>query len=771
MVAFFSDYPSNLVFSVLLSLAVIIVLWHYLSETREKASPPTLARAVAAYVVNGFRNLPEFSDLQISHSFPIYTLSSQEITAYDVKLVDGSGSDNGYILVNLDRDDSPVLEFATEGLSLREQLKEKVGHDDFRAVWLTPTYTVALDSEGKILASIGDYNVDKETYERIKDQEMSDMEYLSLIWAEMLKDRSNFKKTIREEWEDLPGGGKKTSDLVKEDHPLTNFTAYYAEGYERSPLLHQIDPNTGENNTDNYSGCGPTAWAIFIAWHDLLWTPELLRGSQNENETAWGPVGSPNREEANECYIDRITMELADDDYLDVYGVFWNDTGYTSYGDMEKGFGFIKNELGHNYSSKKIWESHGTSVRMTLKYIRDHERPVVINTPGHYCVAEGFLRNWNSDNIDKQWLYINTGWGSKKYLKSEHLNRVWYTRHVSPRTQHTYNINSNHGPTFCTTKSQLSPTYQYLDKLWMFFLDADGTVKYMTGADGNIPDMANIKSLNRQAIFTPSVCTDGKYIYLVYVDENKAIHLMLLNLSKTQEGWQELDFPNTRTEVRPAITGGVGDWLTIAFFEPEHGVQKIATNKDILRANAWPSHLNIHYDPSSGLQNYWIPIYGLTYQTIDNLGIVRFRDRTIVCWEPYYHEVAFWIAEHDGAYLGYVDKRPSSNIVSGTSLVVSNNTLFITYRDYNGRIAVDSLVVSPGYTDIWGIHHPANVWVTQRAWLTETCVGDPNICFTEREQGDHPTLILGWLNADSKLVIRDLSIDTDFNPINYEGHP
>ncbi|GAG70182.1 unnamed protein product, partial [marine sediment metagenome] len=39
-------------------LAIIVLLYYYFSEIREKTSAPELARAIAMYTLRKFRNLP-----------------------------------------------------------------------------------------------------------------------------------------------------------------------------------------------------------------------------------------------------------------------------------------------------------------------------------------------------------------------------------------------------------------------------------------------------------------------------------------------------------------------------------------------------------------------------------------------------------------------------------------------------------------------------------------------------------------------------------------
>jgi len=165
----------------------------------------------------------------------------------------------------------------------------------------------------------------------------------------------------------------------------------------------------------------------------------------------------------------------------------------------------------------------------------------------------------------------------------------------------------------------------------MFWCSDDGLINYAFGTNGNMPDVANRVTLDIESMFSPSVCADHRSLYMVYVDSNKKIHLMMYNLYKG-EGWTELPFPDVETDVRPAIIGGIENWLTIAFCNQKDGVQKIASNKDIERPGAWPSELSISLEGGwnpNVFQNYWFPLYGFTWKTDESMCLIRYNNYTI----------------------------------------------------------------------------------------------------------------------------------------------
>jgi len=160
----------SLLISLLVVFLIIIIILYWFFAIKERVSPFIFARAIATYYLNQFKSLPQFANLKISRSYPVYASLEAEITCYDIKLIDEEGNDQGYILVNLDRKESPILEFTSEGLSLTEQLRKKVGKEKFKVLWLSPTYTVALNSDGDIISSIGDYMLDEAIIETFKEK-------------------------------------------------------------------------------------------------------------------------------------------------------------------------------------------------------------------------------------------------------------------------------------------------------------------------------------------------------------------------------------------------------------------------------------------------------------------------------------------------------------------------------------------------------------------------------------------------------------------------
>ena len=779
-----------IVFTALITLMIGIHI-QSCGETRTKTSPFVLGRIIADYHLAQIKTLPEFENLKLNVSSPIHSLYGNKIVAYDVKLIDRYGADRGFILVNLDRSDSPVVFFTSEGPSITEILQRKApDKENLRMVYLSPTYIVALDPENNIVASMGNYYLKKETIEKYKNKKISTMERLSLIRDEMKDYLYQFKEDTEEEWDEVYMllsnimYAKKKDFKLKRDLPYKqDFYIYYAEGHERYPYFDQIEPHTGLNPHDGYSGCAATAWAVFIRWHDLLWTPELLKGSQNTNMFPWGRSDHPNHEDTHTCYNNRLIMELHE-------ALETRDDGNTYDWNVDQGFDYIHSELNHSTSSQTHWKSNSTCVQKAYEYIRNKERPAIIGICGHLCILMGFCNNLNSDDLDRQWLYINTCWMAPAtgYMKAKHLKAMWYTSHIRSTTQHSYNqFRSKKGVSFLTLK--LDASIPLRNNLWAFWLADDGKIHYVRTASQEHP-LEELRIFNPEthvvldvnAKFPPSVCTDDQAVYLVYADTNKKIHLMRYLLTKEELGipeanrWQELPFPDLVTEVQPAITGGIFDWLTITFYNTEYGVQKIASNKDIGRPDAWPQNPFVSGVLPAGIQSTWFLLGGVTdgQKTNYGLGIARFNGSTIVSWVKEDYTVCFWGSESGGwgspyAYKvkNYIEERDTLFLNSAPSLFVFNNTLFLTCAkyswlakkmDYAFRIYVYDLDVTPPSGTESG-----EMEIRENCRLTETCIDDPCIGIF----GTNP--ILGWFKNNNELTLRLISIDTDRDPINYRG--
>lgn len=453
---------------------------------------------------------------------------------------------------------------------------------------------------------------------------------------------------------------------------------------------------------------------------------------------------------------------------LEVYGAPWNETGYTSNGDMEKGFDYIEDHLGNRLFNKEHWRSHQTSVRKARSYIMNEARPALLKTPGHFCVLAGFLPNPNSNSIDRQWLYILTGWSSPStaYLSSQHLEQIWYTRRINPRTMNHFNISMRDGMSMCNMVSQGSSPAP--PPLWMFWLAQNRTIQYMHSGQANpfVPlSPATKATLNVQAKFTPSVTSSGNSIYLVYLDPNNKIHLMQYYWPK--RSWQELPLPNIHSDVQPAIVGGNSDWLAIAFSDQENGVQFVTTNKDVQRPGAWPNSIHITGEVYPGQQCYWFPLGEIHWRADQNISMCRYEGYTVITWDNGSNWWCWKPNAQSSGLLGYtLEPDNVHRQFDCPSFAVVNGELLVTHRDESGRVFIHEV------TFMWPNSRPsmfpgqtARVALSESARLEETCTGKPAL------GAFGSNVMAAWKDPSGKAISYKLSMDTYFHPINYAGMP
>jgi len=735
-------------FFLVIALIVIIVLslliyW----AVKEEMPANQQAQVNSTYHLKQLSSVRGFRDLQTGRSFPYYDLDGKKSGIYETELLDSAGKSSGYLLISVSEDDFPLKEFASQGPSPRARLAKKVGHDNFRQVWLTPTFSIAVNNEGETLAEEGSY---------IRFQKGDESEKITRdeLYQLIVKEQEAFRernKALIKKVRSTQNNVKKSSSGLVTDYPSGNFFEYLAEGAERAPELRQIPANTGANTKNFASGCGATGWAMFIAWHDQLWNPELLRGSQDTNGNDWGPSGNPNTETAWISYTDRLSMLISE--HLGTY----NDEGDGAIDDddIDRGFSFIKNRLGKTYTGKKVVTGHAEAVQGVYDIMVFDKRPVVITTPGHVSVASGFLFNWDDQSsMDNQWLYINTGWGHHKYIQSVYLEKFWYLKDITPTQKHTYSESVQNGPTTVTTRDDSG----LRSRVWTFWRGVDEKIHYIVGSAGALPDVSTKVTMEIEAKYSPALTTDGNRIIMVYVRNDDTIRLMIWDPGK---GWSPLNFPEIKTTVRPAISGWITDWLTVAFSDNEYGVQIISTNTlDIDASDAWPKSL---LAPSYDQGKYWQQLD--FFPTNSPISMVRDGLALYVAWSSMGREDEFYFIR-GGHKSGVANHFMTKELPpGGISMSLINDDIYLVYRGHEGRIVIDHALASRDASSVFE-------FVTDgKAYLREVSGYLPSLTVMERENGAHPMTVVAWSDDSNKLNMRELSIDTEYHPMNYTSHP
>jgi len=784
------------IFAFIFSLIIIIVVAYYYMNREKKEQLPILARSIGTYQINQFKGLDSFRGVTVRSSHPLHDSQGRTSGYFDLKLVKEGGEDSGFMIVNADRTDDPVLFFTLEGPSLREHFQQVIGHSDFKVVWLTPTYSYAVNEEGEILAKLGDYNPDEEILAQLGDGEFNYGRFHDLIWERVQADKRAEADLVKAAWQELPAGGKKSSDLVRNDSPSGNWFEYRVEGHSWAAELRQIPPNRGENDNDFNAGCGPVAWATYLAWHDLVWTPELLRGSQDENGTSYGSILSPNHEEQWECYLDRVIMDFVD--LLETYAK--NEGGWTKDNKMDNGFNYIST-LGYQISGRD--EDSGKTE--TVQKVKDcsvgfytlargyETRPVLVKTPSHFCVSAGFVENLDKRRaVNAHFVYLKTGWSNPKtgYIKSKYLEKYWYFKDIllSSGQRIKYNETSPHSPVLISTRDPRrdgQPDEALQDMLWIFWLEdlppysgQNGIIYHTIGRDGHIPDMGNKQSLNRAAKYQPAVTSSGYDILLAYVD--LADKIKILRWESKSDSWSEIQFPDIVTTVKPTIVMQ-GEWLCVAYNDPEDdSVKIIATRKDLKRPNAWPSQY-----PINEADWYWTLLdfagteSGLESTKLSDRGSSYINEKVLIVWKhtrpielsydrahlPRYH---FGVLKNDGTQSNFLLYDVTDRYYETPTFTNYNHTVYAAYRSIARAIHIDH--IRGRHINAYD-YEVASTPLESSAHILEECKGRPSMAFVETNNGDEPRMAICWLDKTNHIRLRYLSIDDDYFPISYENHP
>jgi hypothetical protein len=804
-----------LVLLALMSLLFLEIVYLTFSRRRKRIPDDVHARLIAMHWLDIMRTHSGFSGLRIANPYVQYDVSSMSSTLREFKLVSEDGKNKGYVLVNLDRTDFPVPEFSDEGPCVTEQLHRIVGHSNFRVIRWGPMYSEAVDESGAILASVGCRPIINPPNHELKNSKVSESEYRNLFLEDLMKFRKRRLNEVAEAWHHFPGGEGSASDLMESVLPQGVYSyGFEVEGADRQPVLNQIEVGEGANSgSDCKIGCGCVAWGTLIAWHDLLWSPLLLFGSQSCNGVA---RGNPEEPKWN-TYVDRILVRLGESTYLDNHNCFWTsgNGGMVHDWNMKKGKNFVEEVLSHwceGFSEGE--EGEDIYNRIVYQFLSADNRPVIVKVPSHFCVAFGY---YHVDIVPGLWsvdyLAINTGWGysPKKYIDIHYVEKYWYVKNIPLSREYVFpGLISSSGPSLATVWSgkEGEDGNPYCDDMRLFFVDREsGTIKvfYLTRsgdfihldqpAIGPVVDAPQsgeglfLRTEDLPIQFPPSVSYDGYGLYVAYADKERRIHVLYANKSpspgKLQGSWKDLNFPaNLRTEVAPVIAtrqfgerSAYGHWITVGFVDEENGAQLISTNKDIGRsAQLWPDQPGY-----SGTDGYW-RIVDLNV-TQKGLSIIRFGDFIYLYYESRIPSPGsgdmFYICKPDGT-----DGRWLSSprrFVTPPSLLVSNKTLFMAYRTSGDRwedqISVESLYAyRQVIPDINSADPSAQMtrWLlsaTEVARLKKSSIGNPCLGRIDLESGKNPVLVASWTDPSGDIHVCLMSVDTSTNMLDYTGRP
>lgn len=364
---------------------------------------------IAELHLKGFSFLPEWKGATPVNVYQLFSPDDKnKVSYFEIKVSTPNKHDAGYIIVSASEEDQPIPVFATFGRSHAERLKLKSSHRARKIIWHGPTYSTAEDDKGRIVAAVG-----QKPTRIISDRKRRGKKKLSgskkpTNQKAITLPPPKEKKSPKEAWrrikkylgsikeQDAPpagvaagsevfksiGGTGGDSGIPPSEFPVEVFGVNSALGWERSPNLDQIPANTAPNNNDYSSGCGPTAWAALVSYHNMHWDPDILYGS-NYFMCA---------------YINRLIMIFHDK--LGTSSL--SGQGFTDLEDMLKGYEVVKSYLHHgeNYDIEWYAWSEGaflgfgneTIVDYAKQMIYAEEHPAIIGyrtdtANGHYALG------------------------------------------------------------------------------------------------------------------------------------------------------------------------------------------------------------------------------------------------------------------------------------------------------------------------------------------------------------------------------------------------
>jgi hypothetical protein len=772
-------------------LFIIVGFTFLLGFIQLNSAPLTekVAKETAEKFLSNFNKKKEFLDARIEKLFPIYDYAKPDsIIAYEVKLITSEHKNNGHIILGGPDLHPIILEFSSWEECIWDKFDNNLNHKEFRMCMFSPFYWIALNPAGKIISSIGTISILPENIQKGGSNE----EYHLRIYKSIRDQLANRNKldVLRNKTKNTKMLYQNAGNWSGEDIGIsdTSYVTYHIESEDKVPHLYQVPPSgTGyqtANSKDFMSGCGATAWVTLIAYHDLAFTPSLLRGSQNSMGPS-GVGGNPNQESSNENYLSRLTMCLSS--FLGTYKCECNgmdNCGCVETDNMWKGFSFIRTVLHHNIIGGCTWSVDCDNNRVVDIYnrITIDRRPAVIDIPLHSCVAVGFILILTALNdMDAHFLIVNDGLNSNNINISTSL----FTDFFYFKTAYPVSSSINVYPVpFNAIQPELISVQRsgnIKDQLWAFCLGDDKKIYYTSSIEGTSFHMGVNKILDVQAKYSPSLCSSGNKLYLAYVDNTNSIHLMMYVIDK--DVWYDLYFPpDIKTNVRPAICGSIGDFFTVVFSNSK-GVQIIASNRDIQRPNTWPSDF---VNNPTGYPDYlWmvldlkstsLPIKVL--RTTDNKTLAFWLDGRQDMWingKNYNRSTIFYFGERNGEH-PFPNQVMHENIQL-TSSVLSNKEIYL----------LDDMKNIYSFS-CWRDGNDFKYQLTQLADLNSAMEiinlsllrqedGDASLSFVESENGNHPLLLTSWmaysyfLPSTTFLNVWSLSIDSWYHPISYNNQP
>jgi hypothetical protein len=267
---------------VCLSLSVILAAGTISMPTRVGADElPSGLRAraqrhVFAAVSAGVA--PRWSGSMLGSATALYRPDVQGIAYYEVQVVGADHAPRGFIVLSNGSHDYPIVQWSDRGPSPTERLASKARESK---VSINRVYRLDIDylaetSDGKSVRAEQSIQLHGPIVKQQRDHKIQlefqtpfEMKRAAPLtnWTET---KSRYADSFREYNDALRVSASRiwTTNEKGKDVPYSGNGSSYCEIDDAlaTPHYEQLAPHQGPNDEWYYSGCGPTAWAIVLAW-------------------------------------------------------------------------------------------------------------------------------------------------------------------------------------------------------------------------------------------------------------------------------------------------------------------------------------------------------------------------------------------------------------------------------------------------------------------------------------------------------------------------
>ncbi|MBN1482924.1 hypothetical protein EH223_13400 [candidate division KSB1 bacterium] len=385
------------------------------------------------------------TESKVVEAFPIHIDGIEGISYYECKVMTND-QDAGYVLVNINMTDLLIPESVTEGITLTESYRKRIGHEDFiifRYDWFSNVAVHHPDnlskSSSKILASTGFDDIvthsqpqkltsyiggSQDNFKTFRDSVKS-RECFPIYTSNEIKEYYSFLKSEQqiEKLNRHEIGWVKNAWAGKYREIKASLRNTFPCGWH-TPQWHQFKKGNGYN-----IGCGNTAWAIVYAyWKAFKGKDRLFNGYDVMNNCS--PSNTYDRP-ISDCmkWCAKYCMTY---DFVWKVGSYKGEkNGFTKPSEMSRGIEYAK-KLGYNGTSCRRYQGDEINKFNEVKKYLDADKPVIllIHSSGkgvadHYVVIEEAVKKqkqvirggrWrnrdvkylvnNGDGRTRKWIYV-----------------------------------------------------------------------------------------------------------------------------------------------------------------------------------------------------------------------------------------------------------------------------------------------------------------------------------------------------------------------------